>query len=228
LLIIDAHLDLSWNALGWNCDLTKTVADIRGSEAGITGKGRGRGVVLFPEMRRGFWRMLRDWPSLERSCAEWRDTPLDAPFGFVFSLRTMPWIGLTMGMRIVGLAHYGPSAYAYGTGSSGGLTPRGRELLGIMRQLAVVLDLTHLADESFWEAAELFGGPILTSHNNCLSIIIERDGVIGAEQCPEDLDTIADLQKLGPLLHQRGYTDEDVQAMFYGNSMRFFASAWKA
>jgi len=45
---------------------------------------------------------------------------------------------------------------------------------------------------------------------------------------PADLDTIADLQKLGPLLHQRGYTDEDVQAIFHGNWMRFFSRAWKA
>jgi hypothetical protein len=53
MLIIDAHLDLSWNALGWNRDLTLHVANILSSEAGMPGKGRGHGVVSFPEMRRG-------------------------------------------------------------------------------------------------------------------------------------------------------------------------------
>src|SRR5438270_616275 len=53
MLIIDAHLDLSWNALGWNRDLSQTVREIRQWEAGMMGKARGKGTVSFPEMRRG-------------------------------------------------------------------------------------------------------------------------------------------------------------------------------
>ena len=53
-LIVDAHLDLSMNALEWNRDLTKSVFDIRAREAGRTDKpDRARGTVAFPEMRRG-------------------------------------------------------------------------------------------------------------------------------------------------------------------------------
>jgi membrane dipeptidase len=58
----------------------------------------------------------------------------------------------------------------------------------------MILDLTHLADESFWEAVAYFDGPVLASHNNCRALvpgdrqftddqirkIIERDGVIGS------------------------------------------------
>jgi membrane dipeptidase len=352
MLIIDAHLDLSWNAVGWNRDLTRSVTEIRLSEAGISGKGRGVGVVAFPDMRRGqigiafatvlarcnptgrssidfrtqelacatargqlayyrllerrnVCRMLRDWPSLQQSFSDWQTTPETAPFGFILSMEgadpilspdhAAEWF--EDGLRTVGLAHYGPSAYAHGTGSAGGLTSAGRELLRVMEQLGIILDLTHLCDESFWEAAERFGGPVLASHNNCRSItpdgrqfadeqirlLIERDAVIGAaldswmlvpgwragktdnppvslddvvrhidhicqlagntrhvaigsdldggfgtEQCPRDLDTIADLQKLGPLLNRQGYTNEDVEAIFHGNWMRFFARAWKA
>lgn len=198
-------------------------------------------------------------------------------------------------MRAVGLAHYGPSAYAHGTGCEGGLTAAGIELLRVMDQLKMILDLTHLADESFWQAMKLFRGPVLASHNNCRAItpgdrqfdddqiraIIERDGVIGApfdawmmvpgwtrdatanpqvtldaaashidhicqlagntrhvgigsdldggfgtEQSPEDLDTIADLQKLYPLLKRRGYSNADVKALFHGNWLRLFERAW--
>ena len=67
-------------------------------------------------------------------------------------------------------------------------------LLAEMERLGVILDLTHLSDESFWHAVEVFHGPVLASHNNCralvphqrqfsdeqLRAIIERDGVIGA------------------------------------------------
>jgi len=351
MLIIDSHLDLSWNAVGWNRDLTRPVPEIRLAEAGISGKGRGCGVVAFPDMRRGqigiafatvlarcnpagrssidfrtqelacatargqlayyrllerrnVCRMLRDWPSLQQSFSDWQTTPETAPFGFILSMEgadpilspdhAAEWF--EDGLRTVGLAHYGPSAYAHGTGSSGGLTPAGRELLRVMEQLGIILDLTHLCDESFWEAAELFGGPVLASHNNCRSItpdgrqfadeqirlLIDRDAVIGAaldswmlvpgwragkadnppvslddvvrhidhicqlagntrhvaigsdldggfgtEQCPEDLDTIADLQKLAPLLNREGYTNEDLEAIFHGNWMRLFARAWK-
>jgi len=53
MLIIDAHLDLSWNALQWNRDLLCAVPTIRTLEGGQGGKGRGLGTVALPEMRAG-------------------------------------------------------------------------------------------------------------------------------------------------------------------------------
>jgi membrane dipeptidase len=55
MLIFDAHLDLAWNALAWDRDLCRPVADIRQRELahGLTGKGRGESTVSFPELRRG-------------------------------------------------------------------------------------------------------------------------------------------------------------------------------
>jgi membrane dipeptidase len=53
MLIIDAHLDLSWNALQWNRDLLKSAYTIRTSEQYVQGKGRAVGTVAFPEMRKG-------------------------------------------------------------------------------------------------------------------------------------------------------------------------------
>lgn len=43
------------------------------------------------------------------------------------------------------------------------------------------------------------------------------DGGFGAESAPEGLDTIADLKAVRPLLHERGYTDADVAAIFGAN-----------
>lgn len=54
MLMFDAHLDLSMNALEWNRDLTRPVSEIREREQGLKDKpDRGRGTVCFPEMRRG-------------------------------------------------------------------------------------------------------------------------------------------------------------------------------
>lgn len=105
-----------------------------------------------------------------------------------------PFGGSRALVRVVGISHYGVSAYAYGTGTEGGLTPRGPDLLRAMEEVGMVLDVTHLADESFWEAVEVFNGPLLASHNSCRALVpgdrqfsddqirylIQRDAVIGA------------------------------------------------
>src|SRR5688572_8099184 len=54
MLVFDAHLDLAWNALSWNRDLTKPVAASRDVETDMTDHpGRGKGSVALPDMRRG-------------------------------------------------------------------------------------------------------------------------------------------------------------------------------
>ena len=54
MLIFDAHLDLSMNALEWNRDLTRPISELRQREKNLTDKpDRGKGTVSFPEMRRG-------------------------------------------------------------------------------------------------------------------------------------------------------------------------------
>ena len=55
----------------------------------------------------------------------------------------------------------------------------------------------------------------------------DLDGAFGKEQCPYDIDTIADLQKLIPLLSKRGYTQTDIENILHGNFIRFLKKAWK-
>ena len=97
------------------------------------------------------------------------------------------------GLRSVSLAHYGKSRYAVGTGESGPLSPEGVELLTQFERLGMVLDVTHLAEPGFSQALDLFGGPVMASHNNCRALVpgdrqfsdqqirrlIQRDAVIG-------------------------------------------------
>ncbi len=97
------------------------------------------------------------------------------------------------GLRAIGPAHYGEGIYAPGTNATGGFPPAGRELLAEMERLGMILDVTHLSDECFWEALDLYTGPIWASHSNCRALVphqrqlddqqiralIARDAVIG-------------------------------------------------
>jgi membrane dipeptidase len=54
MFTIDAHLDLSMNAMEWNRDLRLPIAEIRDRESGMNDKpDRAKGTVCFPELRRG-------------------------------------------------------------------------------------------------------------------------------------------------------------------------------
>ncbi|MGB8193463.1 MAG: membrane dipeptidase [Chitinophagaceae bacterium] len=54
----------------------------------------------------------------------------------------------------------------------------------------------------------------------------DLDGAFGKEQCPYDLDTITHLQKLEPLLAQRGYAPADISNIMHGNWLRFLRAVW--
>ncbi|MBD0285168.1 MAG: dipeptidase, partial [Flavisolibacter sp.] len=202
------------------------------------------------------------------------------------------------GLRALGPAHYGPGRYAQGTDATGFMGAAGRQLLKEMERLNIILDVTHLCDDCFWEALDHFNGAVWASHNNCralvdhnrqfsdeqikelmnrgavigvpldawmmvpgwirgqsdpmamhcnLNVMINHidhicrlagnslhaaigsdlDGGFGSEQCPYDLSTISDLQKLTSLLQKRGYSNEDVENILYRNWIRFLRRVWK-
>ena len=54
MFIVDAHLDLSMNAIDWNRDFRRTVHEIRDREKGMNDKpDRGKGTVSLDELRKG-------------------------------------------------------------------------------------------------------------------------------------------------------------------------------
>jgi len=238
--------------------------------------------------------------SLNESLALWENPDVHSPICYLLSLEGADSL-ISMkhleqaykdGLRAIGPAHYGPGVYANGTDSSGRLNTRGIELLRTMEQLDMILDMTHLNDDAFWHALDIYKGPIWASHNNCRSLVnhnrqfsdemitelihrkaviglaldawmmvpdwirgksdpVKRnvtldimvnnidhicqlagnslhagigsdlDGGYGTEQCPHDLDTITDLQKLPGLLRAKGYSGEDIQNIMYLNFVGF-------
>ena len=152
---------------------------------------------------RGELTQITDGASLDRHFTMWQDgAAATVPIGYVLSLEGADSIvtlqhlerAYAQGLRAVGPAHYGPGVYAYGTDACGDLGTRGRELLREMERLGIILDTTHLCDESFRDALDHFGGPVWASHSNCRSLVphnrqfsddqirelIDRGAVIGA------------------------------------------------
>jgi membrane dipeptidase len=54
----------------------------------------------------------------------------------------------------------------------------------------------------------------------------DLDGGFGKEQCPYDLETIADLQRMPMLLAKRGYNTADIENILHSNWLRFLRKAW--
>ena len=122
---------------------------------------------------------IRSREDLARQVALWESPPEHAPIGYVLSLEGADSLvsirhlerAYASGLRAVGPAHYGPGTYAQGTDATGGLGIKGRELLREMDRLSMILDVTHLCDDSFWEALELYHGPVWASHSNCRALV---------------------------------------------------------
>jgi len=55
----------------------------------------------------------------------------------------------------------------------------------------------------------------------------DLDGGFGREQCPMDLESIADLQRLPELLCMRGYKQADIESILHGNFIRFLKRVWR-
>jgi membrane dipeptidase len=252
MFTIDAHLDLSMNALEWNRDLTLPVSQINAREKGLIDKpDRGNAVVSLPALRKGNTGLvvatqiaryvapgnkLPGWHSPEQAWAQtqgqlaWYQTMVEKgemsqirnlkeldshvalweneednskkPVGFILSLEGADSIvnvdyldsAYQSGLRALGPAHYGPGRYAHGTDASAPLNTEGKALIRKMDELGIILDVTHLCDQAFWDALKIYKGPIWASHNNCRALVdhnrqfsdemiktlIDRGAVIGA------------------------------------------------
>jgi membrane dipeptidase len=96
------------------------------------------------------------------------------------------------GVRIIGLAWHA-TRYSGGTGAPGPLTDLGRQLLENMAKVNMVLDLSHLSQDAYWETIRSYPGPMIASHSNphkflptdrglsdkMIQELVARDGVIG-------------------------------------------------
>ena len=123
--------------------------------------------------------MITSLDQLHQHLTEWNEHRNKKPVGYILSLEgadsiiSMNHLELAYlnGLRAVGPAHYGPGVYANGTNSSGKLNTKGIELLKEMGRLNMILDVSHLNDEAFWDALDRYKGNIWASHNNCRKFV---------------------------------------------------------
>ncbi|MDC6364939.1 MULTISPECIES: dipeptidase [Flavobacteriaceae] len=66
----------------------------------------------------------------------------------------------------------------------------------------------------------------LAGNSNHVGIGTDLDGAFGKEQCPADLDTIANLQKVPDLLVRRGYKESDIKNIMHLNFINFLRRVW--
>ncbi len=280
--IFDGHLDVAMNALFYDRDVTRPVAELREREATLEDDGRGRPTTSLPAMREAgvavclstliarakpippgkkparseldfrtqeiahasamgqlaYYRVLERQGRIRiltdrRGLDEHWGSGTGGPLGVILTMEGADPIvepgelrlWHQAGLRTLMLAHFGPSAYAMRTRPAdrslpeGPLTPKGRALLAEMSSLRMPLDLTHLCDESLWEAIGAFDGRIYASHSNCRALadtlrqlpdeairrIAGREGVVGialywkmlkagpgVSAADVDLETVAD------------------------------------
>jgi membrane dipeptidase len=198
------------------------------------------------------------------------------------------------GLRIIGPA-WGRTRYCGGTNAPGPLTKDGHELLKEMERCGFILDCSHFAEHSFFEALDEFDGTVIASHSNCriysptdrqlsdemikrltskkggvigavlynrflvgnwkkgdpksavtLSEVMKNirhvseiagsrvhsglgsdfDGGFGYESIPLELDTVADLHKIGDALKtEANFSEDEAVGVLGGNFLRILRKA---
>ena len=78
------------------------------------------------------------------------------------------------GVRYMTLTHTNSNHWADSSGDPNqpnhGLSPLGKEVVGEMNRLGMMVDISHVSDKTFWDALEASKAPILASHSSCRAI----------------------------------------------------------
>ena len=151
--------------------------------------------------REGVLRIIKTRSDLKAHWEAWQKNSAKTPLGIILGMEgadpilqpdhVQTWFD--EGLRAVGPVHYGRSQYACGTATEGPLSERGVRLLKEFQRTGMILDVTHLSDQSFDHAMKVYQGPMIASHHNCralvpaqrqltdeqIKILIQRDAVIG-------------------------------------------------
>lgn len=253
MLIVDAHQDIAYNALGYGRDYRKSAWDHREREKGAYARATiglpdallGRVGLIFatlftepyrknstlskppfyvPEYKTpqqahdfamqqlDYYRKLADEDPRVRLVltqgdlaeveASWADgtTGEDHLHGLVILMENGDPIiepkqfeeWYERGVRLVGPA-WMASRYCGGTGAPGGLTALGYELMEQLAGYNAILDVSHMAEKSFYDAIDAYEGIVVASHSNprkfrntdrhltddMILRLAERDGVMG-------------------------------------------------
>lgn len=108
------------------------------------------------------------------------------------------------GVRAMALTWNGSNCFGYPNSQEPavmerGLTEFGKEAIGEMNRLGMLVDVSHLSDGGFYDVARLSKVPFIASHSNCreltrhprnltdsmIKLLAEKGGVAGINFCPQ-------------------------------------------
>ena len=136
---------------------------------------------------------------------------IEGPAGFGYDPALLQDL-YTIGFRMTSLGWNEKNVLTGSNQTGGGLTDQGREFLKEAQRVGMMVDVSHISDEGFWDIINITEKPIVASHSNSRAVcdhsrnltddmfraICQTGGVAGFNQCKEfvgekaDLDTVCD------------------------------------
>ena len=137
---------------------------------------------------------------------------IEGPAGFEFDPARLEEL-YGMGFRVSSLGWNEQNVLTGSNVTGGGLTDMGREFVREAQRLGMLIDVSHISDEGFWDIMKITDAPIIATHSNSRSIcghsrnltddmfrqICQTGGVAGFNQCAPfvadekpDLDSVCD------------------------------------
>ncbi|MBO5322893.1 MAG: dipeptidase [Oscillospiraceae bacterium] len=136
---------------------------------------------------------------------------IEGPAGFGFDPALLEDLQ-TIGFRMTTLGWNEMNVLTGSHKTGGGLTDQGREFVKEAQRVGMMVDVSHISDEGFWDIMDITEKPIVASHSNSRAVcdnsrnltddmfraICQSGGVAGFNQCAPfvgekpDLDTVCD------------------------------------
>lgn len=136
---------------------------------------------------------------------------IEGPAGFDFDAGRLEEL-YGRGFRITSLGWNEKNVLTGSHKTGGGLTDRGREFVREAQRVGMIVDVSHISDEGFWDILRITEKPIVATHSNSRAVcgnsrnltddmfraICESGGVAGFNQCAPfvgvqpELDTVCD------------------------------------
>ena len=136
---------------------------------------------------------------------------IEGPAGFGFAPELLQML-YSAGFRMTSLGWNEKNVLTGSNKTGGGLTDLGIEYMKEAQRVGMIVDVSHISDEGFWDIMKHTQKPIVASHSNSRSVcdhsrnltddmfraIMETGGVAGFNQCATfvggscDLDAICD------------------------------------
>ena len=136
---------------------------------------------------------------------------IEGPAGFGFDPALLEDLH-AIGFRMTTLSWNEQNVLTGSHTTGGGLTEQGREFVKEAQRVGMMVDVSHISDEGFWDIMNITEKPIVASHSNSRAVcdnsrnltddmfraICQSGGVAGFNQCAPfvgekpDLDTVCD------------------------------------